>query len=94
MVLEGAQALSPFRLERLQSQLQAIAPDVKLLGAYPVYWVQPQGAEVPDEMALGRILQASVARAPLPEGAVSRFVSPRLGTLSPWASKATELLLG
>ena len=94
MVLEGAQALSPFRLERLQSQLQAIAPDVKLLGAYPVYWVQPQGAEVLDVATLGRILEASVERAAKPEGAVSKFVSPRLGTLSPWASKATELLQG
>ncbi len=28
------------------------------------------------------------------EGAVSRIVVPRLGTLSPWSSKATELVRG
>ena len=32
--------------------------------------------------------------APAAADAVSRFVSPRLGTLSPWASKAGELLRG
>jgi phosphoribosylformylglycinamidine synthase len=28
------------------------------------------------------------------DGAVSRIVVPRLGTLSPWSSKATELVRG
>ena len=32
--------------------------------------------------------------APRESDAVSRFVLPRLGTISPWASKATELLHG
>ncbi len=44
--------------------------------------------------ALGRILEGCPARAEPAEGAHSRFVVPRLGTLSPWASKATEILQG
>src|SRR5690606_14330658 len=32
--------------------------------------------------------------APREQGAVSRYVAPRLGTISHWASKATELLQG
>src|SRR5690606_2041275 len=48
----------------------------------------------PDGAVLHRILQAAPGRQPLAAGASSRFVVPRLGTISPWASKATELLHG
>ena len=94
IVLEGPSALSAFRRERLQSRLQALHPDVRLLGAWPVYWVQPDAGAVPDADALHRILQAGAQPAARNDGAVSRYVTPRLGTLSPWASKATELLRG
>src|SRR5688572_14877817 len=94
IVLEGASALSPFRRERLQARLQALHPSVRVLGAWPVYWVEPETGATPDPDALRRILQAEPGEAARADGAVSRFVTPRLGTLSPWASKATELLRG
>ncbi|MFP7722510.1 phosphoribosylformylglycinamidine synthase [Lysobacter sp. A3-1-A15] len=94
IVLEGASALSAFRRERLQSRLAALHPDLRLLDAWPVYWVEPEPGAAPDGEALQRILQAGAAHAARVEGAVSRLVAPRLGTLSPWASKATELLHG
>ncbi|MGH8084222.1 MAG: phosphoribosylformylglycinamidine synthase [Lysobacter sp.] len=94
IVLEGASALSAFRRERLQARLQALHPQIRLLDAWPVYWVEPEAGATPDEAALRRILQAEPAAAARANGAVSRYVTPRLGTLSPWASKATELLHG
>jgi phosphoribosylformylglycinamidine synthase len=94
IVLEGASALSAFRRERLQARLQAIHPDVRVLDAWPVYWVDPEAGATPDDTTLRRILQAEPEPAPRADGATSRYVSPRLGTLSPWASKATELLHG
>ena len=94
IVLEGLPALSPFRRERLQARLSAIAPDLRLLGAWFTYWVAPEAGASPDPLVLQRILQAAGERQPLADGAVSRFVLPRLGTISPWASKATELLHG
>jgi phosphoribosylformylglycinamidine synthase len=94
IVLEGASALSPFRRERLQARLQALHPSVRLLGAWHVYWVEPEPGRTPDAEPLRRILQAVPVEAPREAGAVSRYVTPRLGTLSPWASKATELLHG
>ncbi|KAF1716080.1 phosphoribosylformylglycinamidine synthase [Pseudoxanthomonas wuyuanensis] len=94
IVLEGQPALSQFRLARLQSKLQSFVPAVGIAGAWHVYFVEPEaGAEI-DKGRLLRILQANPDDAPLAAGAVSRFVVPRLGTLSPWASKATELLHG
>ena len=94
IVLEGLPALSPFRLERLQSRLSAVSPGLRVLGAWFTYWVEPEPGARPDPDTLQRILQAGDARQPLAAGARSQFVLPRLGTISPWASKATELLHG
>ncbi len=94
IVLEGLPALSPFRRDRLQTRLQAIVPELRIVGAWFVYWVEPQAGLTPDPAVLQRILEAHDDRAPLAAGAVSRFVAPRLGTISPWASKASELLRG
>ncbi|MDB6163873.1 MAG: purL [Xanthomonadaceae bacterium] len=98
IVLEGQPALSPFSRARLEARLQAIHQEVSLVEAWSSYWIQPTvdavDAAEPDIAALCRILQARVARRPLADGAVSRFVVPRLGTISPWSSKATELLHG
>ena len=94
IVLEGAPALSPFRRDRLQARLQAIVPGLRVTGAWHGYWVQPEPAATPDQATLCRILQAEAQPADAAPGASSRFVVPRLGTLSPWASKATELLRG
>lgn len=94
IVLEGLPALSPFRRERLEARLQALVPNVRIAGTRHVYWVEPETDAQPDMAALRRILQAEPQAQPLPDAAVSRFVLPRLGTISPWASKATELLRG
>jgi len=93
IVLEGAPALSPFRRQRLQSRLQSLVPGLRIEGAWHVYFVQP-GDTAPDSAALHRILQAGDGQAPRADGALSRYVVPRLGTRSPWSSKATELLQG
>jgi len=94
IVLEGQPALSHFRRARLESKLQSIAPAVRIRGAWHVYFIDPETGATPDLATLRRILQAGDQDEGLADGAVSRFVTPRLGTLSPWASKATELLRG
>jgi phosphoribosylformylglycinamidine synthase len=107
IVLEGLPALSAFRLQRLSAECRAIHPAVEVLGARHVYLIQPDGhgpdgghalrggaAAALDTAAIGTLLEACPAATPTPAGAVSRFVLPRLGTLSPWASKATEILRG
>ena len=94
IVLEGASALSPFRRERLQARLNAIVPALRIVDSWHGYWVQPEPGHAPDPDALNRILQARVEHADPAPGVVSRYIVPRLGTLSPWASKSTELLRG
>ncbi len=94
IVLEGQPALSQFRRARLESSLQTVAPAVCIAGAWHVYFVQVEGDADPDQAVLRRILEASGQPAESTAGTESRYVVPRLGTLSPWASKATELLRG
>ncbi|WP_256647110.1 phosphoribosylformylglycinamidine synthase [Thermomonas paludicola] len=94
IVLEGAPALSPFRHDRLQTRLQSLLPGLRIAAAWHAYWIDPEPGTAPDMAALCRILQAEAGFATAAAGAVTRYVVPRLGTLSPWASKATELLRG
>ncbi|MCD9027387.1 phosphoribosylformylglycinamidine synthase [Luteimonas sp. BDR2-5] len=95
IVLEGQPALSPFRRERLESRLQSVAPALRLCGAWHVYFVEAEPGQTPDDATLRRILEVGAGPAPArADGAVSRYVSSRLGTISPWASKSTELLRG
>jgi phosphoribosylformylglycinamidine synthase len=99
IVLEGQPALSQFRRERLEARLQAIVHTLRITGAWFTYWVEPESGASPDPDALCRILQASGAVQARGDDAVppavkSFFVLPRMGTISPWASKATELLHG
>ena len=94
IVLEGLPALSPFRRDRLQTRLRQIAPEVTVTGAWHVYFIEAEPGALPDTAALGRILQGSPASETAATSALSYYVTPRLGTLSPWASKATEILRG
>lgn len=94
IVLEGLAALSPFRRDRLETRLRQLAPSIRVLGAWHIYFLETENGKSPDSTSLGRILEACPASEPLQKGAQSVFVTPRLGTLSPWASKATEILRG
>ncbi len=94
IVLEGQSALSPFRRARLENKLQSWVPGIRVQGAWHVYFVEPEAGAVPDPAALCRILQAQEQASAIEPGGLARYVVPRLGTLSPWASKATELLRG
>jgi phosphoribosylformylglycinamidine synthase len=92
IVLEGLPALSPFRRDRLQNSLQSTLDGLRVTGAWHIYFIQADPAL--DLAIAGRILEACSGREDPAPGAESRFVVPRLGTLSPWASKATEILRG
>ncbi len=94
IVLEGLAALSPFRRDRLETRLRQLAPSIRIPAAWHIYFLESEPAASPDTVAIGRILEACPAAEKLAEAASSVFITPRLGTLSPWASKATEILRG
>ena len=86
--LTGAQALSDFRLVRLKEQIGLLAPDLKELGAHYLYFVQQDSAEL--HPGLMSLLDATGSFTPQPD-ALTINVVPRLGTRSPWSSKATDI---
>ncbi|HET8942932.1 MAG TPA: phosphoribosylformylglycinamidine synthase [Rudaea sp.] len=91
IVLDGLPALSAFRLERLNQELDAAIPGACVTHAWNVYCVVAETSGVViDEARLCEVLRA-VAGAPKP---ATLWVAPRLGTISPWSSKATDILRG
>ena len=90
-LFEGGSALSEFRARQLLPRLQAIEPKIDGLTARFVHLVvtdtEPTAAEHEQLAALliyGEPFQA-------PKSSTSLVVTPRLGTVSPWASKATDI---
>ena len=88
----GSPALSTFRRERLSQTLHTHVPVVS--GIYAEYWHFAAAAEALDESELAvfdRLLRYGPrAEQATPEGELILIV-PRFGTISPWASKATEI---
>ncbi|QWT20361.1 phosphoribosylformylglycinamidine synthase [Bacillus sp. NP157] len=91
IALDGQSALSPFRLERLNAHLDALHHGTRVQAAWFTYFVD--AAAAPEGDARARLLAVLEARATTPEPATF-WVVPRLGTISPWSSKATDILHG
>ncbi|WP_367065512.1 phosphoribosylformylglycinamidine synthase [Oryzisolibacter sp. LB2S] len=89
--LEGGNALSNFRAQQLLPQLQAIHPKIEGLAARHVHLVAQDDAPTP--AALERLAALLSYGDPYegPHDGVALLVTPRLGTVSPWASKATDI---
>ena len=88
--LRGPRALSEFRLAKLLASLQKIDPGIRSLGAEYRHFVACEGElDAPARKTLERLLAYG---SPAPEAAGRAWlVVPRLGTLSPWSSKATDI---
>ena len=88
---EGGQALSPFRAQALLPQLQAVSPRITGVAARHVHWVWCDAA--PDRATadkLAALLTYGDAYTGPADGPLV-VVMPRLGTVSPWASKASDI---
>ena len=89
--LAGGNALSSFRAQQLQPALEAIHPKISGIAARFVHLVATDAAPTPTEQdRLAALLTYGDPYAGPEDGAVL-IVTPRLGTLSPWASKATDI---
>ncbi|MCW5632793.1 MAG: phosphoribosylformylglycinamidine synthase [Rubrivivax sp.] len=88
---EGGDALRPFRAEALLKRLQAACPRIAGVAARHVHWAAFEGT--PDRATLDKLeglLTCGDAYAG-PGGGELVLVMPRLGTVSAWASKATDI---
>jgi phosphoribosylformylglycinamidine synthase len=89
--LRGARALSDFRLAKLLAQLRAAEPLVRAVQAEFRHVVE---LDSPLEEREARVLERLLAYG-APAGGPAQgtlyFAVPRLGTVSPWSSKATDI---
>ena len=89
IVLDGQSALSAFRIERLNQRLAAAGAPL-CTAAWFTYFID--GGALDDD-AQARLRDILRAEAEEPRDA-ALWVVPRFGTISPWSSKATEILRG
>ncbi|WP_414451934.1 phosphoribosylformylglycinamidine synthase [Burkholderia sp. 22PA0099] len=92
----GAAALSDFRQARLLDTLKQIDGDIVAIRGQYLHFVNASDALAADEAARIDALMHYGApfEAAAEKGATETFiVLPRLGTVSPWASKATDIAL-
>ena len=94
--VEGGNALPAFRAQALLGRLQAISPRIAAVNARHVHWVwsdAPLGRSATDKLE-ALLSYGEPCITPRDRGANDGaliVVAPRLGTVSPWASKATDI---
>ncbi len=84
-VLPSATVLSDFRVARLLERLQAHAPQLKGVVVQDFFLVDGEASTAD----LRRLLGEGPDALPAADGTL--YVVPRVGTLSPWSSKATDI---
>jgi phosphoribosylformylglycinamidine synthase len=89
IVLDGLPALSAFRIDRLNAELARRELGARLRAARHVYFVDVD----PALLDLPRLCEVIEAK-PSPAQPATLWVLPRVGTRSPWSSKATDILAG
>ena len=88
----GARALSDFRLAKLVQELRSMQPALR--GIVAEFWHFVETAAAPEAEEL-RLLERLLRYGTPVQGATPKgdlfLVVPRLGTISPWSSKATDI---
>ena len=91
--LRGANALTEFRRTRLLEQLKRLHPGIRAVAACHWHFVECMAS--PDSAGEARLARLLRYGEPFAEKAAQGalfLVVPRLGTISPWSSKATDIV--
>ena len=95
-IFSGGPALSGFRLERLLEALRPGFPGITQLRAEDTFFIQTDGPMSAEDTQQVRAILSLPEDESLVQSAdtghvVERLVIPRIGTVSPWASKALDI---
>ena len=92
MCIAGQQALSDFRIKKLNEALGKIDADIVLLEVVYQYYVQLNNdLDAQNMERLAALLLSSEPVVKLDETTQKIRVVPRIGTISAWSSKATDI---
>ena len=88
----GARALSDFRLAKLLQEIRKAHPAVRGVAAEFWHFIEADARPDADDMRLlERLLRYGTPAADVHGNDTLLLVVPRLGTISPWSSKATDI---
>jgi phosphoribosylformylglycinamidine synthase len=87
--LRGGAALPEYRSAGLLERIKLVCPSVTGLDVRALYYLEPAGTADPESLAKVRRLLGGAEAFEASDGFV---VTPRKGTISPWSSKATDIL--
>ncbi len=97
LILHGKSALSTFRIEKLLRQLQLTIPEIKAVTSQYIHFIESEEVISQSvELVLERILiygeHSSLNKLSTTDNEILEIlVIPRIGTISPWSSKATDI---
>ncbi|HET7157483.1 MAG TPA: phosphoribosylformylglycinamidine synthase, partial [Burkholderiales bacterium] len=89
--LRGRSALSSFRLNKLLESLSPLLPDVRVAAEFWHFASVSRPLTTAELERIKRLLTYGPASAAPAEHGTLLLVTPRLGTISPWSSKATDI---
>ncbi|MES2562902.1 MAG: phosphoribosylformylglycinamidine synthase [Pseudomonadota bacterium] len=89
--LRGRSALSSFRLNKLHQSLSPVLPEVRVATEFWHFAYVSRQLDSAERERLERLLTYGPASAAPAEHGTLLLVTPRLGTISPWSSKATDI---
>ncbi len=93
LVLRGEPAFSLFRIEKKLASLKQVSPGIRQISTSYIYLVKPATQLSSDEIArLEDLLHAQYQTDPGVWPDHGLLVVPRQGTISPWSSKATDIV--
>ncbi len=93
LILRGGPATTPFRLQQQLNSVQKIAPEIESIDSFWVYFTENSGVLPSDQIGtLRQLLSVEEAISTTYKLDEQIIVSPRIGTISPWSSKATDIV--
>ena len=93
LCLPGAAALSGFRLDKIRTRLQPMLPGLDEVHAFHLHFVDAgRDLDAAERDRLEALLDYGDSEPLTGDYEVSLCVIPRPGTISPWSSKATDIL--
>lgn len=93
LLLRGGAAATAFRLQQQLQAVQKITPDITALQSDWIYFVEKSGVLESEQIGLLRgLLNVDEALSVNYKLHEKFIVSPRFGTISPWSSKASDII--
>ena len=93
LILQGGNALSDFRVNKLLSALQTCVPEISSFQAHFIHFAETSAnLNEKEQVQLDALLNYGSAINVVNNHSVKLIVIPRSGTISPWSSKATDII--